>query len=271
MKVLVLSFNHPEITSKTLNSVLQFCQPADILLVHNGSLPQHQLKLEKQFPEIEHLKLSENKGFSGGANTGLQYLFQKGTDWILFLTNDCQLIALGHAPESPSLSAPLIWRRKKGQIDSLGGKLNLSKAELRHCRDAKDFYLQEGQNLSYIPGTAFWIHRDIFQASQFDESLGTYWEDVDLSLRLAKAGHKLDLSPLTEVIHAVGKTCHKDMHYTTYLYQRNRKWVCLKHSQGSLVVRKNLLQSWMKTGFKLAINLDGKKMRLLYKAAITKN
>lgn len=247
---------------------MAFHPAKDILLVHNGSLDQHQTKLRNLFPTVSHYSLPQNKGFSGGANAGLGKLFSEDTEWVLFLTNDCQLISMADTPNRPCLSAPLIWRRKKGQVDSLGGKLNLNLAELRHCKTAEDFFSE--QNLSYVPGTAFWIHRDVFMASQgFDEKLGTYWEDVDLSLRLQKIGFALQLSPTTEIIHSVGKTCHKDTHYTTYLYQRNRKIVCLRFANNSwqkMQIQKNLYRSWLKAMVKLVVRSDWGKLRLLWKA-----
>lgn len=266
MKILVLSYNHPEITSKTVKSALRFLAPQNILLVHNGSQIQHQRKLQSEFPDVEHLVLEANKGFTGGANAGLRKAFSQKTNWVLFLTNDCELIQMGHPPAPASLAAPLIWRRKKGHIDSLGGKLNLKKAHLRHCQNSEDFYSENDS--SYIPGTAFWIHRDIFRDFSFNENLGTYWEDVDLSLRLKKSGHKLQLAPQTEIIHAVGKTCHKDVFYTTYLFQRNRKKVCLYHAplKQKIQVRWHLSKTWTQTAFRLGLKKDWKKLATLWQA-----
>jgi GT2 family glycosyltransferase len=276
MKIVILSFNHPELTSKTVTSALQFAASSDVLLIHNGSLPQHQSKLQAQFPNIKHLILKENKGFSGGANAGLRQVFsqcekptapgiEKIPEWVLFLTNDCQLMKLGPSPAIPCLSAPLIWRRKIGRIDSIGGKLNLAKAELRHCLTAEDF--NSNQGFAYVPGTAFWIHRDLFTETKgFDETLGTYWEDVELSLRIPQ---HMSISPDTEIVHAVGKTCHSDSHYTTYLFQRNRKRVCLKYSKDlkqKISIAKSLSTSWLKTGSRLVLKKDFRKMKILWQA-----
>ncbi len=248
-----------------MKSALRFMDSKNILLVHNGSQIQHQRKLQNEFPDLEHLVLETNKGFSGGANAGLNQAFQK-SDWVLFLTNDCELLEMGNAPEIPSLSAPLIWRRKKGKMDSLGGKLNLKKAQLRHCKSQEDFH--SGKEVSYIPGTAFWIHRELFKKFSFEEELGTYWEDVDLSLKLKKAGFQLKLSPQTEIIHSVGKTCHKDIHYTTYLFQRNRKKVCLAHATPveRIYIRGNLSKAWAQTALSLSLRSDWKKINILWKA-----
>ncbi|PIS11109.1 MAG: hypothetical protein COT73_05875 [Bdellovibrio sp. CG10_big_fil_rev_8_21_14_0_10_47_8] len=228
-QIVILSFNHPDLTERTVKSALAHVVPSQILLVHNGSSLQNQSKLQDLFPDIQHLIVEENQGFSGGANWGLRRAFQSPNSWVLFLTNDCQLEELGSPPSTPSLSAPLIWARKKTMVDSLGGSFQINRALLAHCKSEDDFYKNAGH--AYVPGTAFWIHRDLFEHSGgFDESLGTYWEDVDLSIRLSQQGWHIGLSPETKVLHGIGKTCHKNSHYTTYLFQRNRKRVSLKHA-----------------------------------------
>ena len=253
MKIVILSFNHPQLTEKTLRSALQHVLPSQILLVHNGSLEVHQKKLRQLFPEVEHLVLFANRGFSGGANAGLRRAFAKtGTDWVLFLTNDCQLLELSSPPSQVSLTAPLIWARKVGNVDSVGGILEIKSAHLRHCKSEEEFADALGKN--YVPGTAFWLHREVFQAvGGFDESLGTYWEDVDFSFCARRAGFPLAADIRTKVLHAVGKTCHKDAHYTTYLFQRNRQRVSLRCARQSgisaLQVRASLIRSWGKLAY----------------------
>lgn len=265
MKLVVLSYNHPELTARTLVSARTLVPDSDILLVHNGSLSQHQKRLQTDFPEIEHLVLTQNRHYSGGANAGLKKAFET-TDWVLFLTNDCQLLSLQIPDEAPSLIAPLIFARKQNRIDSLGGSFNVHKAHLAHCKSKEEF-----QNCKhpYVPGTAFWIHREIFEKTKgFDESLQTYWEDVDLSLRAQAFGFPLQTDTNTQVLHAIGKTCHKDTHYTTYLYQRNRKRISLKYASQKLSVYGSLWKSWIVTGTKLAQKKQWEKLKLLSQAIL---
>src|SRR5690606_2360973 len=74
----------------------------------------------------------------------------------------------------------------------------------------------------YIPGTTFLAHQSAFEkVGGFDESLHTYWEDVDLSVRANRAGIHLGVAPQWEFLHKVGKTCHKDPFYTRHLFHRN--------------------------------------------------
>lgn len=262
MKVVILSYNHPELTERTVKSVQNLVSDSQILLVHNGSLNQHQTRLISLFPQIEHLRTESNKGFTGGANAGLKSAF-KSSEWVLFLTNDCQLKEIS-IPQKPGLIAPLIWARKEGRVDSVGGRFEIHRAHLSHCKSTDEF---ERAYEKYVPGTGFWIHRSVFESLHgFDESLHMFWEDVDFSLRAARAGFELRADTGTKILHAIGKTTHKDMHYTTYLFQRNRKRISLKYSQKPLLVYGHLFSSWGRMGFTHIKNRNWEKLQLLRKA-----
>lgn len=263
MKVVILSYNHPDLTERTITSVRSLLKDQDILLVHNGSRPEHQTRLTEKFPNLGHLCLPANRGFPGGANAGLRQAFQE-SDWVLFLTNDCQLEEIQIPQSQPGLIAPLIWARKKGRIDSLGGAFEISKAHLFHCKTIEDFMKAKTK---YIPGTAFWIHREVYLKTKgFDESLEMFWEDVDLSIRAARLGFFLGVDPSTKVLHAIGKTTHKNPHYTTYLYQRNRKRISLKYSDSRVMVRCYLWKSWLSLGFRQLKQRNWQKLKLLKQA-----
>ncbi len=284
MKIVILSYNHPELTARTVVSARKLVLDSQILLVHNGSLPQHQKHLQATFPEIEHLVLDKNRHFSGGANQGLAKAFARETrtamhtasdgrnislvapssDWVLFLTNDCQLLHFECPNTAPALIAPLIFARKPGRVDSLGGRFHIQKAHLAHCKSKEEF---ESVRHPYVPGTAFWIHRDVFEKTQgFDESLQTYWEDVDLSRRVQALGLPLLTDEKTQVLHAIGKTCHKDTLYTTYLYQRNRKRISLRYSSNKIPVYGSLWKSWLITAARLTRQRQWDRLKLLSKA-----
>ena len=233
LQAVVLSFNHPDLTARCVQSCLKFLKPNQIQLVHNGSFPHFVDRLLKEFPDITHHKLNPNRGFTGGANFALQKAYEK-SDWALFVTNDCELMSLNsHLDNLESgLYAPLIYRRKTDRVDSFGGILNSRSGRLSHISYASSD-LKAGETF-YVPGTAFLLDKSSFEkVGLFDERLGTYWEDVDFSLRCHDKGVPLKQTKEFIFRHGIGKTCHKHSYYTNYLYQRNRIRVCRKWKAGS--------------------------------------
>lgn len=234
--LVVLSYNHPELTFRTIASVLRQGYPENqILLVHNGSEKKHVDFLLKQFSFLQNLILEQNKGFSGGANAGLSHAFQFHPE-VLFLTNDIEIISLPTSLNSNfDIATALIWKRNTNQVDSVMGGLNICTGSLTHFKSPVDYTSISEQHWIYPPGTAFSIKRDCFaQLGGFDESFHTYWEDVDLGVRARQSGFSIGHNPLVQLKHKVGKTCHKDRFYTLYLFQRNRKRLMKKHRWAGL-------------------------------------
>jgi GT2 family glycosyltransferase len=231
MHVSLLSYNHPQHTTDCLQSILRHVPAAQVTLLHNGSRPEVVSQLQLAFPKIEHHVLAENRGFTGGANAALKQAFQR-SDWCFFITNDCLLETAPTQPTRSGLWAPMIWRRKSEQLDSCGGSFSPLTGKLRHFRDVAEAEKRPKYGrYFYVPGTAFYIDRSTFTAlSGFDESLHTYWEDVDFSVRAFRAGHHLGICENTHVRHKIGKTCHKDPFYTRVLFQRNRRTVSARYS-----------------------------------------
>lgn len=254
LSVIILSYNHPEITARTLSSVSRFSF-ADVILIHNGSEQKHIEDLQFAFPDVTHYIIAKNQGFSGGANEGLKQGFLKN-EWCLFLTNDCQLERLGTLPTEPTFIAPKILSRKTENIDSIGGFFEPRKAQIMHCKDATTFYHSDLKK--YVPGTAFLMHRTVFQNTKgFDTSLFTYWEDVDLSQRVQQFGYPIKIDENWQIRHAIGKTCHKNPLYTLYYYQRNRMRVSKRYcSSFEMVI---LYMYFFRDIFKLSFRLLLKK------------
>ncbi len=226
--IVLLSFNHPEITKRALLSALKFNLP--IILVHNGSMLKHveNIKSSVLDSKIIHLVFEHNTGFSGGANRGLHYAFNIAEfDWALFITNDIELINFPEFDLVPGLYAPLIYFRKTDKIDSIGGFFDPKFGKLSHNKSKN---IDLARKFFYIPGTSFLIHRSIFlNVGGFDETLHTYWEDVDFSVRAYLKNQKLGIATEIQLLHRVGKTCHDNPMYTTYFYQRNRKKISLRY------------------------------------------
>ncbi len=222
--------------------------------MHNGSRPEVEDRLRDEFSNISHLTLAKNIGFSGGANALLNSIFnaessKNGTaEWAFLITNDCELLVLTPPPAIGGFYAPLIYRRSTEKVDSIGGRFRPLTGRLRHRRSLTETRAESWQRrifkeFFYVPGTAFCVHREAWRKlGGFDESLHTYWEDVDLSVRAQNLEVKLGTWPETVLKHGIGKTCHKDKFYTQHLFRRNRAIVSRRHTSAWLRPIQSLLR-----------------------------
>lgn len=268
--VVILSYNHPGITKQCVESALNFFEPLKLFLVHNGSRQENTDSLKVLFPKIKHLEFSDNKGFSGGANRGINFAFENSeTENILFLSNDIKITRWNFiSPKSTNfLMAPRIELRDTGRVASLGGSVSLWRGKLSHLTEAK-----EELGDFYVPGAAFMVSRKAwFLLQGFDENLGSYWEDVDLSLRAKKLNIELGITKDVILKHGVAKTTGGDPFYTLYSLHKNRKRVVYRHGHGF----QRFLFSFVYTAetlrklFKFIQKRDLKRVKLLLKATVS--
>jgi len=231
-QVVILSYNHPEITARCIRSVLKhnLCP----ILVHNGSEKKHSLRLKQEFPTIKHHELETNSGYTVGANSGIN-LGCTSAPWVLFLTNDCELLAGPQIPSGPGIYAAHILRKNGIDTEACGGIYDPLRGTLRHAKTLAEFGVRPRRFLPYIPGHAFLVDAQTWRTlGGFDEGFFTYLEDVDLSLRAFKRGIRLDVLGDFKILHAGGRTCRKDRVYSGFYFQRNRRELMRRYSSRPL-------------------------------------
>jgi N-acetylglucosaminyl-diphospho-decaprenol L-rhamnosyltransferase len=215
--------------------------------------------------------------YSGGANFGLKTAFENGATHVLFLSNDTRIddfepLSLRDLEEvCPSqlvLWAPRIEKRETGEIHSLGGEVHLESGTLKHLVRIESFI----KNSFYVPGAAFAVTRGAWESlGGFDIQLGSYWEDVDLSLRAQRLGVEFKLLPGLVIKHGIGKTCGNEPLYSVYYYHRNRKTVSLRHGTTKQQIKflPRYLASTLRKLFKYLKNKDLVRVKLLLRALVS--
>lgn len=262
----ILSYNHPDLTEKSVRSAL--ASGLHVLLVHNGSKEENVIRLQSQFPNVRHIVLSKNLGFSGGANVALINAF-KDFEFCLFVTNDCTIRNLDLSSVTTGIGVPKIFVRSTDRVHSLGGRFWPDFAKLEHCTSAEDFVNPPPGAQQYIPATAFLIDRNSFsKVGLFDEELGTYWEDVDWSVRAQRAGVCFRLCPEIQISHGIGKTCHRDSTYTIYYFHRNAKRVSWKYSRNRRKLILSLTSRYFSRGVNLIVSRRWSDLGLLIRAGL---
>lgn len=262
----ILSYNHPDLTEKSVRSALASGLP--VQLVHNGSKEENVVRLRAQFPNVQHVVLSQNLGFSGGANACLTHAL-RDFEFCFFITNDCTVRNLNLASVVRGITIPKIFVRTTDRIHSFGGRFWPDLAKLEHCSSAEDFMNIPSGARAYVPASAFLIDREsFFKIGLFDENLGTYWEDVDWSVRAQKARVPLRLCAEIQLSHGVGKTCHRDTRYTIYYFHRNAKRVSWRYSKNRTKLAFFLTTQYLNRGMNLIARRRWNDLGLLVRAGL---
>lgn len=214
-------------------------RPDRVLVVDNDSSDGSPERIERDFSEVEVLRLGRNAGFAVANNIGVRHA--EDCDWVVLLNADAYpdrewLAALMDAAarrrDCASFASRMMSERVPGELDGSGDVFHVSGFAWRrdHGRPLahSPHALVEQEVFSACGGAAMYRRDAFLELGGFDESFFGYLEDTDLGLRLRLAGHRCLYVP-TSVVHHVGSaTTGAESEYTVYHSQRNLVWLWVK-------------------------------------------
>ena len=183
------------------------------LIVDNGSTDDTTAAVRMAFPQVQIIELEQNKGFAAGANIGLQYALQMGSDYILLLNNDTMVdtrlleeLTAWLAPDVGILAPMIYYADPPDVIWSAGAMRHPWTLEqvnsAQGLRD--DRHWPQVVERDFVTGCAMLVSRSMIESiGLFDECFFMYYEDNDLCLRARRAGFRLLLVPQAKMWHKV--------------------------------------------------------------------
>lgn len=218
-------------------------RPFEVIVVDNGSRDGSVELLQRDYPEVRVIAWPENRGFAAAVNEGIG---QADGEAVALLNNDteadplwlselCNAAAL-HPAVGFFASKLLLFDRRKvlhsaGDfygIDGVPGNRGVWQEDLGQFDDEREVFGACG-------GAALYRREMLRDVGLFDESLGSYCEDVDLSFRAQLAGYRCLFVPTAKVYHRLSATGGGPM--ASYYCGRNFILVLAKNMPGSLIRR----------------------------------
>ena len=245
----VVSYNTREDLRRCLASLRAHSGiPCRVVVVDNASSDGSADLVEKEFPEARVIRNRENAGFSRANNQGLR---EAAGSYAFFLNSDAEL-----TPGAlPALVARLDARPRLGAVGprtlspdgtvqvSFGPALTLL-AEWRQRRLVRGVKrrdpaaLKEATARSGVEHEPDWLSGSCLLARKealdavggFDEGFFLYEEDVDLCLRLRRAGWGVLFTPDAQVVHHLGRSMQTDPARARLEYHRSHLRFYRKHN-----------------------------------------
>ena len=240
----VLTWNDVEMTSRCIESVLENTFPRmNIVVVDNGSNPPGCPILKTRFPMIEPVQLSENTGFTGGCNRGIERALELGADYVFLLNNDTivheraiqELVdAMESRLDAGIASALLLYPGKEKRTQFVRAEIARDRAYIERFQEI-EMLSDEHRRVfegNFAPACAVMFRpKALREVGLFDESLFTNWEDYDLCCRFNDAGWRVITVGTAEVVHAHGQTTGRISPFITYYFARNRLICLFRHGK----------------------------------------
>ncbi len=217
--VVILNWNNYADTKECLTSLLAVDYPQySIVVVDNGSRHEDYARLKEAYGGHEKIRLirnDENLGFTGGNNVGMRLALERQADYILLLNNDTivdkgllsALILPFQHDEKLGMTTPKIYfYHERNRIWAAGGDVDAQagRITMRGRGEWDKGQYDTPYACSFVTGCALMIKRSVLETvGLLDETFFHSAEDVDLSLRVRKAGYTLHYIPSSHVWHKV--------------------------------------------------------------------
>lgn len=235
--IVILNYNGEEMLKTFLPSVCMHSS-YDVWVIDNASTDGSLNFLEKNYPQIQQIKLEENFGYSGGYNKGLaeikdhyEYFILLNSDVEVTAGWDVNLIAWIKAhPDYAALQPKILSWKEKDTFDYAGaGGGFLDDYGYPYCRgriwDAvekdKGNY-NDAVDVDWASGACMVVNSSLFhQLSGFDSDFFAHMEEIDLCWRMRKSGWKVGYQGSVVVYHLGGATLDRASPKKMYLNIRN--------------------------------------------------
>lgn len=205
--VVVVNWNAGALLPRCLASVLaQQPPPAEVVVVDNASRDG---SLESLPPGVRALRRADNGGYGAAVNDGLD---ATTAPFVLTLNPDTELLPgclaaaarrLEREQDLGSVALRVLRADAPTRLDASGIGLTsaLSQLNLDHDRAEAELADAPREVLGPLGGAALWRRQALERAGRFATHWFLYWEDVDLALRLQRAGYACRTEPAARVLH----------------------------------------------------------------------
>lgn len=206
----------------------------DVVLVDNASPDGSGEELRSYFADVRRVKVilsDTNRGFGAASNLGMAHAFHCGAEYALLLNNDTHVAPdmvseLVRLSRSNNVVSPIMLYAKSESEVWYGGGCFDSRGIPRHEYQHADVSQlpKTPWSTDWLTGCCLLVTRNAFDATGgFDERFFLYYEDVEWSIRLRRAGFDLVVSPSARMWHKVSASTGGEGSPMSYYYGlRNR-------------------------------------------------
>jgi GT2 family glycosyltransferase len=253
LSIVIVSYNTLELTRQCLASIYETARDIsfDIWVVDNDSSDGSPGMVEAEFPQVNLVRNTENKGLAAATNNGLipssgRYAMALNSDTVALPGAMETLVRfMDDHPEvggaTPMLILPDEGRHPQfcGRRPSLAVELMDAASPLipplanvaRKMRDGAEMDLETTHEVQCIIwGTAFIVRREVIdKIGGQDPAFFVYGEDVDWAMRILKAGWKLYYVSEARIVHYGGQSTKQASTKMLAQLQKSKARLIRKH------------------------------------------
>ena len=211
----------------------------EVIVVDNASLQDEASIIEQHYPRVTVVRSSKNLGFAGGNNRGIQashgrYLFFINNDTIIETKNEEQrnnflqpLIERLESSDKIGMVCPKIRFSWGNHLIQYAGYTPLSSITMRNHSigfgEEDHGQYDTPHQTPYAHGAAMLVKREVInRVGMMPECFFLYYEELDWSMMIRRAGYEIWFDPSFTVYHKESQSTGQDSPLRTYYLTRNR-------------------------------------------------
>lgn len=238
---IILNTNRRDDTLACLDSLQKNSYAnAKTIVLDNTSTDGSVEAIRRHFPQVEILPLTDNLGYAGNNNVGIEAALAQGADWVLVLNEDTilaadcieQMVQIGESAPEIGIVGPLVYHYDEPTIiQSAGGSMDANlNAWHTGENEADEGQFAQPRDVDWISGCAIMVRSDVINAvGMLDERFFYYWEETEWCLRTKRAGWRIVHTPQAKLWHKGVKRDYRPPANVSYYNTRNRLLMIKKH------------------------------------------
>lgn len=234
ISIITINFNGLEDTCALIDSIPFNDDSLEVIVVDNASKEDEASIIKQRYPQVKVIRSDKNLGFAGGNNLGIKaaqgkYLFFINNDTLFrHQTSDIKhLITRLESSPKIGMVCPKIRFAWGDNPIQFAGYTPLSRITMRNhaigCGEPDNGQYYFARPTPYAHGAAMMVKREaIEKAGMMPECYFLYYEELDWSLMIRRAGYDIWYEPACTIFHKESQTTGQSSPLRTYYLTRNR-------------------------------------------------
>ncbi len=244
LSIITINYNGLKDTCELIESLPLEDKSIEVIVVDNASAQDEATIIEERYPQVKIIRSKKNLGFAGGNNLGIKaakgkYLFFLNNDTLLKpQTSDIRSL-ISRLETSPKIGmvCPKIRFTWGNQLIQFAGYTPLSPITMRNkaigCGEVDHGQFDTPHPTPYAHGAAMMIKREVIEkAGLMPECYFLYYEELDWSMMIRRAGYEIWYEPTCTVYHKESQATGQNSPLRTYYITRNRLLFVKRNIQG---------------------------------------
>lgn len=237
LSIITINYNGLDDTCSLIDTIPFDDFPLEVIVVDNASRDDEATIIEHRYPQVRVIRSIKNLGFAGGNNLGIraakgQFLFLVNNDTVFFREGKVKvnLQALVNRFASSCKIGAICPKIRFFWDDApiqFAGYTPLSSITMRNSAIGYDEQDHGQYNTAhptpYAHGAAMMVKREVIaQVGMMPECYFLYYEELDWSIMIRRAGYEIWYDPAVTVFHKESRATGQSSPLRMYYITRNR-------------------------------------------------